>query len=814
MESRFYGAVFVFFFMFGMPLWAKGQMANQDLAVTYSPHKARFCQTVGNDLCISPGNDIVLSLYGCATGFEDPLGFPSFEINVPPGEDLEFTITRNPDAIYNTFLIISEEAANNRFLDLCVDQDPGIFTSRFPIQASNDPNIVTQTIPSAVVDTMKAASDADGFVVMISQACPDTISTFAGVKITRFANGDSPLELDAFPEPTMDPIEVDELTYVTFEIYNDSPETQTDVNFNVRALFGNPLFVDLTFDGGTPCQALDSCTFDVLPFDVVTVTLDLAFVEPGLNILDAYLLSDGCPISTSAEIPVRPSSALQTLIAAVRAGGDSSSTVSVSNPGNQPAEVSISATDDQGRAASLVSQARVLGQSGPLRLTVQPGQTQYVDISQSSSSVQRFMVHLSSNQFVVGQVRQQFRSNQPGDVKVLGTSAAMQNYYQQVAASGTGLVPVKVVETDNKKLVVENYNVAPAVVNITVRDSASGNVIQQHTAIVTEIMGFNVIPLVAGLDENAVIEVDGGPGVIVNLEYCGPEVFQIVTMRRPSSSSKKETTKTLGSNPLAQPFYQPDVNDMRYEPSTYTQTMMSTAGAGVSAGGIDVSFDVDCGVQAASSFAVMTTGSGPGLVSEDILSPQGPLVGGFALFDQADLVSSMRWQEGARSFWILDQPPVTQGRIFMPEITPFGDPNRQVSDMAFQVMSDDALMLMAGVFDAEGQLISFQGLSLPAGGHLLCASDFGISDQAAYVEFLVPEDHPSPVWINALADQPEVLYRDQLPVLPLLDPSILSQIGDVFAAWNGSAPSCLGSAPSMADLVDFVNNNFMCPATP
>ncbi len=815
MEQKVFCVIGLFAALLGLPAgqWVQAQSVDRGLQELYSPDKAQFCQTVGNQLCLSAGNDIVLTLLGCATGLEDPLGFPPFEINVPPGEDLAFTIFRNPDAIHNSFLIISEEAANNRFLDLCVDTDPGIFTEVFPIQPSNDPNPIIQVIPSAAVDAMKAASDVDGFVVMISQACPDTLATFAGVRITRNPSSVSPLEIRNIPELVLDPIEVGQPTFVEFEVENSSTQPIQGISFDVRGIFGNPIFTQLTIDG-IPCQTPQNCVFDIGPLQIVTIVLDLTFTEPGLNYLTGFAQGDGCGVSTLAKIKVRPSTSLFSLIGKARAGLQASSILFVSNPGTQPADVSISATDDQGRATSLDTEARRLGRTGPIELTVQPGQTQYVDISQSGSSVQRFMVHLSSTQFVFGQVRQQYRGTQPGDVKVLGTTAAMQNYYEQVDASGSGLVPVKVVETDNKKFVISNYNLDPTMVTITIRDASSGAVKRQLSGVVTETLGINVVPLVAGLDENAIIEVDGGPGILVELEYCGPEVFQIVTMRRPPSASSKMAGLVGTGDLLAQPFYQPDVNDTRYEPSTYSQVIMSTMGLAVPAGQIDLSFDEDCGVGTVNDLTIPTLGSPAGLPTEEAISQQGPLVGGFGLFDESDLMSSIRWQEGARAIWILDTSPVTEGRIFIPEVTPFNDPNPEVSDMAFQVMSDDPLMLTVGVFNADGQLLSFQGISLPAGGHLLCASDFDIDNQAAFLEFQVPEYHLSPVWISALADQPEVFYRDQLPIMPLVGGSILSQIGDVFAAWNGSAPSCLGLAPSMADLVDFVNNNFMCPAAP
>jgi len=175
--------------------------------------EAGVCQTVGQDLCITPSNEVVMSLLGCATGV--PNGFPNFPINVPPGLDLECNLARDPLSVYECFFLVNLAAFNTPpdQLDLCTETDPGIFTPSLAIEGFDQPTFTRYVVPSAVVDQMVAETLATAYLSMIVKDCDGFQDAAVSFSITR-NNGVSELDLRTRAVPAMTSV----LTPVEYEL--------------------------------------------------------------------------------------------------------------------------------------------------------------------------------------------------------------------------------------------------------------------------------------------------------------------------------------------------------------------------------------------------------------------------------------------------------------------------------------------------------------------------------------------------------------------------------------------------------------------
>jgi len=803
--------------------WAFSQTSPQitGLENLYDSGKRVICQTENNNLCVSPANDIVMSLQGCATGSELP--FPTFEINVPPGQDLTFYITRNPMAFHDSFFLVNQAVANTPpgILDICTESNPGIYTPPIPITAFDAGSIPLQTIPSAVVDQMAAESALNDFVVMIARDCDSSVEAFAGVRITRNPVSASPLTL-TFEDGPLATIHANTNEF-TFKVENMSNMAVNDLAFEIGQNFGNIGFISVAEDDGpempvtfVPFQK----SFSLASNQFKRFKVKLTSYGIGFHGFYAQILSDFCENNGREDVifQTAPNPALKNYIGSARTGDDAETELKITNPGSEPAEARLTGSDGNGRVMPLddmISNRGFLGDSSVLQLA--PGQSQTIRFKDSSmGAMNRFMVQISSDLPLLGIFRQFRRVQTRAGTRQTGTTSAMRGYNQAAQSPGQGVVASRIVAAENKKIVVYNYSLDPRPLTINVRDADTGNLLRQFTGTISEALGILTFPLVAGLDENAYIEIDGGPGVFAELEQCSANDFNVFKMRvKPSVSPRPEQGSFAGTTAFAQPFYQVPSLSISYGPSTYDMFVFPLTDQGITANSVQFHYDDNCGVNAGNSYLFLTPMAGANITFSITPNANTNLRGGFAFFDDPDTATSFRWIEGEDTFFMQAVEPVTGGRLYLPDVLLEGQVTPTLAPIRAQVYSDAAVPLSIAGFAADGTLLGLRELVLSAGAHILCDNDLDLPQGVAYLDLEIPGSHPSPFWFNALADEASLDYKDQLPLIPFEGDSVFTQIGNAIASWGeGGGPSCLGDDPDMMDLVGFVNNNYMCPPEP
>ena len=808
----------------GIP-WAfsQEQVPIEGLENLYTTQKSVICQTVGNQLCVSPANDIVMSLLDCATGSELP--FPTFEINVPPGLDLEFYMTKNPTAIHDSFFLVTQAVANTPpgILDECTMTDPGIYTPPLVIEPFDQSTLTRHIVPSAVVDQMAAESMANDFVVMIARDCDSSVSAVAGVRITR-NGGDSELDLQAITGPDTAPA----FTTIQHEltVENMDSEDIEDLAVEVGLNFGFADVEEISIEDEFgivetyhPAGLPFTFFFDIKSGETQLITVKARLRSIGGHSLYVQVLGDECDdrdrenlYTNATPPPLRINK-----IGMARTGDLAETELIITNPGNEPLEADLSGTNEDGQAMSLASQVNRPGFLGNNnRVQLAPGQTQVIRFSESSMSLNRFMVHVSSDKPFYALVRQQRRVVGRSGTRQTGSTAVMMDVNQASQVIGAGVIPFKIVAAQNKKIVVNNYNLEARVVTVNVRDADSGYILRQFTGVIAESLGILTFPLVAGLDEDAYIEIDGGPGIFAELEQCSADDFKLFKMRvQPNAVPRSESGGFAGSADFAQPFYQVPVPTISYGPSTYDMFVFPLTDQGITANSVSFNYDDNCGVNTSGSYLFLTPTAGANTSFSVGLNSNTSLRGGFAFFDDPGTATSFRWIEGSDTFFMQAVEPVSRGRLYLPDVLLDGQVVPVLPPIRVQVYTAAAVTLSIASFAADGTLLGLKDLSLTAGGHILCNNDLDLSQGIAYLEIQIPDDHPAPFWFNALADEATLDYKDQLPLLAIEGATIFTQIANAISSWGeGGGPNCLGDMPDMVDLVDFVNRNYMCPPAP
>ena len=776
-------------------LWSQTPTEHGELT---GDNKRVVCGGVENRLCLDFFDEVELAVLGCATGGPNPLETPPFLINVPPGEDFEFSIVKNPAATTSHFGIISEAAFIQR-LDICAGMQPGVFTAPFPIDPANAPAIQVHTIPSAVVDLLKEQSDQDGFVILIDKECGTSGEGFVGVQFTREPVAQPSFNLTVISTPTDASVGEDFIHEIQFELTNVSETTISDLSFFLDFNMTAAKFIDATVNGSScPDPPPGQCPFSLMPGETAEIIYFVSFKTPGTHPFTGKVLSDRCNdlVEAPVEVPVSGRSASYYGVSPAYYGGDASSTIRLYNPTNQPVSATVSATDINGLIAS-----EAFDNQGVQELTLGARTSQELQTAMGDERKDG-LFHITASAHLINQTRQEISS--PGTL--LGDSKMVQDFDQLAQSSGKGIVAVRI-ENPDEKLVLANFSNTEEPFILRLRDATTG----MEVFTVTDTLDPLEVRSVPVIGTGIVVELDAGVGVILTLVTCDEDEFQVTQMtERADASDFFHDTEDGSGNGLGQPFFQPDPDDVRYGLSTLEMFVFGLTDQAVTAGSVDVSFDQNCAPGPENIYSQLFPEGIPNTPVVVGLTPQDQMVGGFAFSDTSDTTSSVRWQEGQRTYWLRSLPPTTGGLVFIPRTTPMGDPNPQIADIKFQTYSDAPAVLAAGLFDMQGQLIEQVTLSLPVGGHLLCNADFGLSNQVAFMEFLIPENHPEPFWFSPLAEVPELLYRDQLPIMGVQGNLTLANIGSAFASWSGGPSGCLGESPNVVDLTMFVNNSFQC----
>lgn len=808
------------FFFLSWCGFAQNNSSLDRLELLLSREKSQICITQNNNLCVSPANDIVMSLQGCATGNE--FGFPTFEINVPPGADLTFQMTKNPVAAHDSFFLVNQAVANTPpgQLDICTEQNPGIYTPPLEITPFDAGSIPIHTVPSAVVDQMASESALNGFVVMIARDCQSSLEAFAGVRFTRNPVSTSPLALTFESGPLV--FEHATTNTFVFKVENQSNQPVEGLALQVGQNYGNIGLISIMEDGGSEIP-ITNLPFQ-LPFNLASnqfklFTVKLTAYGIGLHEVFAEILSDFCENNGRQDVPFStiPYPVLSTLIGKGRVGDSTETELTVTNPSAMPVEARVTGSDENGRVMpldSIASGDSFLGNNSQLQLA--PGQSQTLRFSSSDSSINRFMVHVTSDLPILAVLRQSRRVDTRSGTRHPGSTSMMRDYNTAVQSSGQGVIPYRVVAAENKKIIVDNYNLDARVLTINIRDAASGNVLRSFSGVLAGSLAILPFPLVAGLDDNSYIEIDGGPGVFAELEQCSANDFNVYKMRLRQTAAPFAGEGSFSGTPSeALPFSQVAFPSISYGPSTYDMFVFPLTDQGIAPNSVAFEYDEQCDVGTSATSFLLTSLAQANATIPIMLPSQTLLRGGFAFFNDSDTTTGFRWVEGDQTFYMQAVEATTKGRLYIPKVLLPGLPAPQTAPIRFQVFSETGTTLGTALVAQDGSVLGLKNIVLTAGGHQLCSADFGITEDTAFLEIQIPEDHPSPFWFNALADEARLDYKDQLPLLPVPGLTILTQINQALATWGeGGGPSCLGDAPDMVDLVAFVNNGYMCPATP
>lgn len=773
------------------------------------------CMSSGNELCINATDDFLMTLLGCTTGFEDFFGFPPFEINVPPGEDFKFALSAHPASILRSFFIISKALDDMPgSFDLCNQTDPGIFVGPEFIEFNNPSPLTEITVPSAVVDQMVAASNADGFVIMISRDCNSNIENFAGVKFTRNPTSQASLNLAFQSPPTITRIGND--TQFSFKLLNGGTEALEDIAFQLSNLNGGLDVRQLSIDG-MPCMLnTATCTFSIQPNESKVITATVRFENWGGNFLAGDILSDRCEarVQVTHRVFVSPISGRRRLTNFGRRRARRSNRVSLFNPNNTPVVADFSATDALGDSCTkCIGDFRISGEIGTPdspQVTLQPGETKTINIPEKIDGDELFTFQVVSDLPLQGQILQEDRIDLP-EVLVQTCTRPLMEVGEEPSIETEGLIPMKIQDPSAITLVLRNSGEFP-------RKDIVINVFDLETRMTKYSIGeIELGPYevkIFHLDETDVctnISFLAWDNITLSLERDYDTTTQIIPAEtQPTETLAIPAIEARGSVNMRQPFFLPDPMEGRNGPSTNDLFLFSESLQQLPAGVADFSFDENCGLDLERIFSLPFTPEAGSVAMSINIPGQNQMIGGFGQVDTPNTITSVLWQEGPQPYWLLAEPSVTQGRLFIPQTTPFGDPNPQIAEIKFQSYSDSDLILAVAAYNSRGDLLRLLSLELPSGGHLFCNEDLGLSNEVAYIEFQIPEDHADEFWFHALADVPEISYKDQLPILAATGTTRLSIIGDVIGAWSGG-PSCLGEMPDMTALVAFVNNGFMCP---
>ncbi len=757
------------------------------------------CPGFPNDLCVWPFEDIVMIFYDCIT-FSMTGGVPPIHINVPPGQPLRFSILGNPD---RSFAIISEAVANGNGVDPCVG-GPGVFVGPVLIEPLGTPNPSIHEVPSAVVDQMIAQVSQDGFVVALAPECPFGSQLFAGMDFTRNPPPDATdlsLNLISAPNSLFKGEDFDIILQV--ENNGDSNGVDPVVSFPL------PLGVSMvsgTVDG-QPCQVNGnqvSCPTTTLS-PLASVNGDFTF-HAGLggkmpfnfsltsqtcdsNGLDNQLFIDPlalCPPDSNC------------FYGFGNDGGGIQSEIWVHNPTPaSPANITLFATDP-----NCTPDAVPLGAPGFIDTMIPPGESFSFFSENSQSTGLPYIWWLeSSSPNVIAEIRQIQGPTGPGPVFLGATDPFISGDEVSDYDADYPIPFFDILTGQNQTVYLANLNPTPQNTTGFLRNAVTGDVTTQFNTTLEpfEIQTFPLDQLGLPGTEPHGFWKSGGQGVLAILDFNTPDVFESFT------------PAFLPVGMPAQPFFQPDPLDMLYDPAELELMAVKPNGDAVPPGSALFSYDTDCGPMPDTDEVSLFAGGPP---HTPIFLPIDidDKAGGFADVTPSDTATMVRWKEGNSQVWVKMQEPKREWITHIPADSNAGDPMKKPAQTRLLLRSEADTKLPVATFDASGTFLNFKFLDVPEGSHLYCLDDISLDDELDFLEFQVPPGTPGDVWFSAIADEPDLEYKDQLPTHIIPEDSRVGNFTKVLEAWNGNGgTSCLGDAPDILDIVNFMNNGLKCP---
>ncbi|CAM2069706.1 hypothetical protein SCOR_30305 [Sulfidibacter corallicola] len=775
------------------------------LSSSQSQEVRRVCPNEPNILCMDPFSPTYVVLKGCVTG--GPSGFPAFTANVPPGQPLVFNVLGGSESTFRTFAIVSEAVANGNGVNPCVG-GPGVFVGPIPIDFTDSPSPTLYTVPSADVDQIKAAVDADGFVVMLAMDCINGPQSFAGLGITRdpaASSTDLSLDLTSAPQSGF----IGEAFDVEILLTNNGDENAESPIVSFDLPLGTDL-VSAVLDGQdcvqtgnrVNCNGSDlgpaqnhSGFFRFEPQIGGVLNLDLSATA---NICDADTANNDLDIT----VPFLCPPDLDCFFGFGQNGNGTQSQIWVSNPNPLlDATVTIFTTDPNGSPVGTH-----LEDPGFIQATVPSGGRFAVNTNGTPAEEDNILWWLTSdNPDLQGEIRN-FQESDGPNPKFLGSTNRL--FPESSVDDFDTDYPIPffdIVDGANQTVHLVNLTPTPQSTTGSFRDISTGIV---STTITPTLQPFEIqtFPLdqlgLPGTDPQGFWKSGEGP-IVTIFEFDSPDTYQLFTPILPPDPI---------DGPISQPVFRPDPEDPEYDPSELELFKYNPTGDAVPGTTVTFEFDnTECGPGTNQTNDFPLTGGEP---FTPIFLPIDidDQLGGFG---DAPLppptVSTVRWKEGTSEIWITAKQPSQNALVHIPK--PSGSGTGQPAQVRLMIRSEADRRVPTASFNEDGNLLDFRFLDVPQGSHLYCLDDVTQDDELDFLEFQVPPGGSGDVWFNAIADEPDLQYKDQLPLHVLEDgQSRVGEFTKVLEAWNGNGgTSCLGDAPDILDIVKFMNDGLKCP---
>ena len=763
--------------------------------------EAAVCPVVlEENLCIWPFDGVQMLLYDCATGSTG--GFPPAHLNIPPGT-FRFSILAPPESVFQQFAIVSEAVANGGGVDPCVG-GPGVFVGPVPIQAHGTANPTIYEIPSAIIDQMIAQVTQDGFVVALAMGCPGP-QLFSGLDFTRDAPADATdLSLDLQSQPGT--VFIGDDFDIDIQIVNNGDESAE----NPVVSFPLPLGASFVSGilGGQPCSetgGMVSCPTNTL---APAASFDGSFtVSAGLGGKSSFnfsLESDICDSNSSdnhltvAPLAIFPPGAEGAYALGKDGDGFRSEFWAFNASLDGTTSIIVSATDSNCNPT-----ADPFGAPGFFMGDIPPGEGFLFATPGVTSNTNDILFWFQGELANVSIEVRVVKTMDGMDPVLLGTTQPAIPLAGVADFDDDYPIPFfDIVTGENQRVLATNLSSVPQATFGDLRDNTTGNM---TTGFNTTLQPFQIksFPLDAlglpGTNPHSVWK-DSGNSVVMWLEHVESGTHQIIAPGPFDAEGR----------PLAVPVYRPDPDNMEYDPSDLDMFIYKQDGTSVQAGLATVSSGEVCGMDESATNNHLFPGNPP---FTPILLPIDidDTMGGFGT-SPPETAASIRWREGNSQVLVKASTPATQGVARVPADQLNGMPGATPLDTKFAIRAEVDLKLPVATFDNEGNFLNFKFLDVPMGAHLYCLDDISLSDELDFLEFQVPPGQPGDVWFNAIADEPDLEYKDQLPIHTTSGETRVGNFTKVLDAWDGdSGTSCLGNKPDILDVVAFMNNGLKCP---
>jgi len=455
--------------------------------------------------------------------------------------------------------------------------------------------------------------------------------------------------------------------------------------------------------------------------------------------------------------------------------------------------VMISATDK-----NCASNTLPLGGPGFEEFTLGPGQSMSVaTLGDGSVSTEDYIFWLQAGLTDVSFELRVVQTDGGMDPVFRGTSQQAVAVNQVSDYDGDFPIPFfNILDGVDQRVVATNLTPVPQTSFGTLRSAADGAMVTDFQVSLQpfEIKSINLDEL--GLPGMSPVGVwkDGGDGVLMSLDILDGATNEIIM------------PAVAGAGPFATPLFRPDPDAMEYDPSELDMFVYRQDGEAIPSGTAATSEVQDCGPQSANeNIFPFPAGQPFAPVFQDINAEQA--MSGFA-DSVPNLPITVVWSEGGSQVSTQPQSPFQQGVVHLPGDSVFGGVPLPAHLL---VKTEIGLRLPVAYFKANGELLGFKYLGVPAGSYLMCPDEIMFNKELDFIELRVPDGQPGNVWVSAIIDDPESDYKDQLPVHSVSGETRVGQFTKVLESWNGvKDTSCLAN-PNVLDIVDFMDNGLRCP---